>query len=60
MKNKLKVNTYAVLSECVEIGIDRGWNKAYKHTNKPEEEYIKEQILYYIMLEVCEKFKFDD
>ena len=57
---KLKVNTYAVLEECIEIGIDGGWNKAHKHTDKPEGDYIKEQILHYIMLQVCEKFKFDD
>ena len=25
---KLKVNTYAVLSECIEIGINRGMNNA--------------------------------
>ena len=57
---KLKVNTYAVLEECIEIGINGGWNKAHKHTDDPSEEYIKDQILHYIMLEVCEKFKFDD
>jgi pyruvate-formate lyase len=57
---KLKVNTYAVLKECIEIGINGGWNKAHKHTDDPSEEYIKDQILHYIMLQVCEKFKFDD
>lgn len=57
---KLKVNTYAVLEECIEIGINGGWNKAHKHTDDPSEEYIKEQILHYIMLQVCEKFKFND
>ena len=57
---KLKVNTYAVLEECIEMGINGGWNKAHKYTDKPNKEYIKEQILHYIMLEICEKFKFDD
>lgn len=60
MKNKLKMNTYAILKECIENGINRGWNKAHKHTDDPSEEYIKDQILHYIMLQVCEKFKFDD
>lgn len=60
MKNKLKVNTYTVLEECIEIGIDGGMNRAHKHTDNPSQEYIKEQILHYIMLQVCEKFKFDD
>ena len=57
---KLKVNTYAILEECIEIGIDGGMNRAFKHTDKPEEEYKKEQILHYIMLQIFEKFKFDD
>ena len=57
---KLKANTYAVLEECIEIGIRGGMNRAYKHTEDPSEEYIKEQILHYIMLQICEKFKFDD
>lgn len=60
MKNKLKVNTYAVLEECIEIGIDGGMNRAYKHTDNPTEEQIKEELLRYIMLQICEKFKFDD
>ncbi len=57
---KLKVNTYNVLEECIEIGISGGWNRAFKHSDDPSEDYIKEQILHYIMLQVCEKFKFDD
>ena len=57
---KLKVNTYAVLEECIEIGINGGWNKAHKHTDNPTEEQIKEELLRYIMLQICEKFKFDD
>lgn len=57
---KLKVNTYAVLEECIEIGISGGWIKAHKHTDTPTDDYIKEQILHYIMLQVCEKFKLDD
>ena len=49
---KLKVNTYAVLEECIEIGIDGGMNRAYKHTDNPTEEQIKEELLRYIMLQI--------
>jgi pyruvate-formate lyase len=56
---KLKVNIYNLLKECVENGIIGGWNKAHKHTNTPNKEQVKEQILNYIMLEISEKFKFD-
>ena len=57
---KLKVNTYTVLSECIEIGINGGMNRSYKHTDTPTEQQIKEEVLHYIMLHICEKFKFDD
>jgi len=56
---KLKVNIYNVLEECIKIGIDGGINRSFKHTDDPSHEYIKEQVLHYIMLQVCEKFKFD-
>jgi hypothetical protein len=57
---KLKVNTYAILSECIEIGINRGWNRAYKYTETPTDDKLKEELLHYIMLEISEKFKFDE
>lgn len=56
---KLKVNTYVVLSECIEIGINMGWNRAHKHTDNPNEEQLKEEIERYILLQISEKFKFD-
>ncbi len=57
---KLKVNTYAVLEECIEIGINSGYKRAHKHTDNPTEEQIKEEILRYVMLQVSEKFNFND
>lgn len=56
---KLKPNTYEILYNCVEQGIDAGWNKAHKHLDNPSEDKIKEEILRYIMLVVVEKFNFD-
>ena len=35
-------------------------NRDYKHTDNPTEEQIKEELLRYIMLQICEKFEFDD
>lgn len=54
-----KVNTYKLLSECVNRGIGRGIDRSYKHTDTPSEEYIKEQIEHYVMLEISEYFDFD-
>ena len=58
--NELKVDVYRVLNDCVEAGIEGGWNKAHKHTNTPTENEIKTQIEHYIMLQLSDYFKFDD
>lgn len=57
---KLKPNVYTILQECIEIGINSGFNKAHKHTDNPTEEHLKEEVLRYIMLQISEKFIFDD
>lgn len=56
----MKPNSYKIVSDCVEKGTNAGWNKAHKHTDKPTEDDIKDQIHHYIMLEICEYFTFDD
>ena len=57
---KLKPNIYAILKECIEIGINAGYRRAFKHIDNPSEEIIKEEILKYVILEIVEKFNFDD
>lgn len=56
----MRLNSYRVLSDCIERGLEGGWNKAHKHTNNPSEEYILEQQHNYIMLEISEYFDFDE
>lgn len=56
----MKVNTYRVLSDAIERGIDGGWNRAHKHTDEPSEHQLKDELHHYIMLEICEYFNFDD
>lgn len=58
--NKLEVDVYKVLNDCVENGTERGWRRAHKHDGAPDVSYIKEQIIQNIMLEICEYFKFDE
>ena len=55
----LKVNVYKVLEDCVQKGIQSGYNKAHKHTNKPSEDELLNQIEHYVMLEICDMFEFD-
>jgi hypothetical protein len=53
-KHEIKVNVYAIVCECVERGVARGWARAHKHTDAPGAEYIQEQIETAVMGELCE------
>ena len=57
---EIQVDIYKVLSECVERGIQFGWNHAHKHTDKPDEAQIRDKIHDDVMTEICEYFKFPD
>ena len=56
----MKVNAYRVLSRAVEEGTDYGWTRAHKHTDKPDEDGIKEEVVQAVINEICEYFKFDE
>ncbi len=40
----LRLNAYAILERAVEEGIERGWNRARKHTDEPDPDTIKTAI----------------
>ena len=54
----LQPNTYAVLTRCIEEGLQAGWNRAHKHSSTPREAHILEQQQAAIMLCICEFFTF--
>ncbi len=56
----MKANEFKIMEDCIERGFDGGYQKAFKHTDDPSEDQIKEQVLHYIMLEICEYFKFEE
>jgi hypothetical protein len=56
----MKVRAYSVLSRAVEEGVEYGWRRAHKHTETPDPETIKDQIMTGVMNEICEYFDFDD
>jgi hypothetical protein len=53
-KTTIKLKPYPLIERAVEEGIAYGWNRAHKHTDKPDPDHIKEQLLYYIMNELTE------
>ena len=56
----MKAKEYTLLARCVEEGIAGGYAKAHKHEDDPTAENIRAKIYDYVMLEICEYFKFED
>jgi hypothetical protein len=56
----LRVRAYEVLRRAIEEGVEHGWRRAHKHTDAPDEETIKDQVVTGVLNEVCEYFNFDD
>jgi len=56
----LKARTYNILSECIETGAILGYQRAFKHTDSPEEGAITESIHREILNKVCEYFIFEE
>lgn len=54
------VDTYRVMEECVERGIAYGYRRAFKHTETPDEDAIKEAVQMAIMNELVEWFRFGE
>lgn len=57
---EMRVRSYEVLCRAVEEGLGYGWHRAHKHTESPDEDAIKQQMLEGVMGAVCEYFTFGD
>ncbi|MEK6879012.1 MAG: hypothetical protein AABY22_05360 [Nanoarchaeota archaeon] len=60
VKNTIKLNSYAIISEAVEKGIMFGYKHAHKYDDKPDGEIIKEHIYNDIMNELSEIIIWDE
>lgn len=47
---------YPLLTECIEVGLELGWNRAHKHTDAPTREAILDEQQTAIMGQICEWF----
>jgi hypothetical protein len=56
----MKVKYAAILDRAIEDGVRRGYRRAHKHVEKPEEEAILGHIQDCVMGEIYEYFSFDD
>lgn len=56
----MRPKTYVIPERAIEEGFQRGYTRAFKHTDNPTEERVKEEVVNMIMGDICEVFKFDD
>ena len=56
----MKVKEYNVVEKCIENGVEFGYNRAFKHTDTPDADKIKNEIVSAILHEMCEWFEFDN
>jgi hypothetical protein len=56
----MKAKTYQLIQECVENGVQLGFNRAHKHTDTPSDDELQNKIIDSVMLEICEWFSFNE
>lgn len=60
VNTRVSINVYEIISRAVEEGVKYGYNRAYKHTDKPDHETVKEAIETAVMSSLMEVLKIDD
>jgi hypothetical protein len=56
----MKAKTRRVLEDAIERGVARGYRRAFKHTDSPNEDSILASIQDCITLEIDEYFSFEE
>lgn len=51
---------YTILAECIERGIELGYNRAYKYADNPSPTTFKNAIYDAVTTEISEYFTFDN
>jgi len=56
----MKPKFYYLLMQCVEDGVSIGYHRAYKHTENPSADLVKEKIEDAVLNQLHEWFIFED
>src|SRR3990167_9568810 len=56
----MKPRVYRILREAVEVGVQRGWNRAHEYSDCPRHEVTLDAIEQAVIQEVSERFRFED
>lgn len=60
VRQVVRIDLYRLIADAVERGIAYGWSRAYKHTDTPEPDSVKQDIEDAVMNELCEFIQFDE
>lgn len=60
VKQTVKVNLYRLIDNAVELGVEIGLNRAYKHTESPDRAFLVDRVADAVMSEICELIDFDE
>ena len=56
----MKVKTLVILEMAIEAGVKRGWHRAHKHIENPNDATICDNIEECVISEIHEYFSFGD
>ena len=56
----MKAKTLVILEMAINVCIKRGWHRAHKHVENPNEASIRDNIEECVMSEIHEYFTFDE
>lgn len=56
---RVRVKAWSVMEECVERGVEHGYNRARKHTDKPLGSEVRRAIYDAVLTEISEWFEFN-
>jgi hypothetical protein len=56
----MKVRENVILFEAIKSGVIFGWNRAFKHTDEPSTQLIKENIIDNVLTYVSEYYNFNN
>lgn len=56
----MKIKMYNLISECIERGVDFGYNRSYKYVDNPDKTSMVENIHREIMNQLCDYIDFGD
>lgn len=56
----MKINYYRIITNAIDQGFDDGWEYAYRYTDTPKKQDLKEAIVDHIIYKLEDWFEFEE